>query len=134
MVRTQNVWGERWLIRSDSTHAVSYLELLPWMRCSWHKHQQKWNKFVVIKGVVSVRTHEGEIVMKRGECCTVPPGVPHEFRTFDAHSSMIEEMFVLYDEADIYRENEGGAIGPKTNGNGRKKYDKGTDTDNGSGS
>lgn len=120
MQREQKIWGERWLIRQDSTHAVSFLELLPWMRCSWHTHRTKWNKFVVVKGVVAVRTHEGEITMKRGESCVVAPGVLHEFRTLDAHSTMIEEMFVEYDEGDIQRERPGGPIDPKErNGNGR---------------
>jgi mannose-6-phosphate isomerase-like protein (cupin superfamily) len=109
MTRTQKVWGEHWCVRQDSTHAVSYLELLPWKRCSWHTHQQKYNKFVVVKGVVGIKTHEGEIVLKRGDSCTVPPGVPHEFRTYDTHSAMIEEMYVVYDESDIERMVVGGA-------------------------
>ena len=112
MQRELKVWGERWTIRQDSTHRTAYLELLPFRRCSWHRHIQKWNTFVVVYGAVEIRTQEGHIVLKRGECCTIKPGEWHEFRTYEARSAMLEEMYVEYSEDDIERVRLGGTWDP----------------------
>ena len=113
MERTHKVWGERWLIRKDSTHAISFLELDAGYRCSWHTHITKHNLFVVLWGEVGIVTCElgkmQEKILKKGESFTVRPGQPHEFRVYQ-DSGMIEEMFVEYDESDITRIKEGGSI------------------------
>jgi len=109
MERTAKIWGERWLIRQDSTHATSYLKLKAKTRCSWHKHQAKWNKFVVIRGKVGIKTEFGETILGTGNEFTVGPGVYHEFKVYE-DSEMIEEMFVLYDEGDIERQNLGSKL------------------------
>ena len=118
MMRELKVWGERWLIREDSMHAVSYLQIRPWMRCSWHKHAQKYNIFVVVEGVLEVRTEDGTVDLKRGETFTVMPGVKHEFRTLDHGAGVIEEMYVKYDEGDIARERLGGRWSVRTKDSG----------------
>jgi len=109
MQRTLKVWGERWLLRKDSTHAVSYLKLRKNTRCSWHSHQQKYNLFVVLHGKVGIRTEFGEVILTEGQEFTVEPGIRHEFRVYE-DSSMLEEMYVKYDESDINREKLGSEL------------------------
>lgn len=111
MNREIKIWGERWLIRQDSTHAVSYLKVREGYRCSWHSHTSKYNLFAVLKGVIGITIEElGEIRtvnISSGECFTIKPGQYHEFFGIE-DSEVIEEMYVEYSEADISREIIGG--------------------------
>lgn len=107
MTRESKVWGERWIIRRDSTHECSFLRLKAGTRCSWHCHQSKYNLFVVLRGSVGIETQYGEVKLGHGEHFSVKPGEWHEFRAYE-DSEMIEEMFVAYDEGDIRRERVGG--------------------------
>jgi len=81
-------------------------------RCSWHSHQTKWNLFVVIEGSVGIVTADGETVLGPGEEFTVGPGEFHEFRIYK-DGSMIEEMYVEYDDDDIDRTKLGGELDKK---------------------
>jgi len=114
MERQSKVWGDRWLLRQDSVHSLSYLELKAGDRCSWHLHEQKYNLFFVIQGRIGVVTHEidgskKETVLTPGQFLTVPPGQCHEFRVYE-DSKVIEEMYVQYTESDIERYEKGGAL------------------------
>lgn len=109
MERTAKVWGERWLLRQDSTHAVSYLRLEKNTRCSWHSHVAKYNLFVVLRGKVGIKTQYGEIILTEGQEFTVAPTIYHEFRVYE-DSDMIEEMYVQYDEGDIERKDLGSTL------------------------
>jgi len=112
MKRQKKVWGERWLIRQDSTHATSLLILKKGYRCSWHVHQTKWNLFVVIEGRVGIVTADGETVLGPGEEFTIGPNEFHEFRVY-TDGMMIEEMYVEYDDEDIDRTKLGGPLDKK---------------------
>lgn len=113
MERTSKVWGERWLLREDSTHATSVLHLIEGTRCSWHRHRAKFNLFVVISGHIQIVVQEQDekrgIEVLGGQTFTVPPGVYHEFQAL-ADSVVVEEMFVSYDEGDIVRLDSGGYV------------------------
>ena len=106
---TPKVWGERWLLRQDSTHAVSYLRLKKNTRCSWHFHVTKYNLFFVIRGKVGIKTEHGEKILTEGQEFTVAPMIWHEFRVYE-DSDMIEEMYVQYDESDIERKELGSTL------------------------
>jgi len=111
MQRTLQIWGERWLLRSDSTHATSVLFLKKGTRCSFHYHQAKYNLFVVLEGKIGIRTKYGEVVLTKGQEFTTAPGEEwkHEFRVYEK-AVVIEEMFVSYAEDDIVRQDIGGVI------------------------
>lgn len=115
MRRESKVWGQRWLMRIDSTHANSFLKLKKGYQCSWHKHEQKYNLFVVIWGKVGILTEDiidgskNEITLTEGQCFTTMPGQRHQFKVYE-DSGMIEEMYVEYSEADIQREDLGGEV------------------------
>jgi mannose-6-phosphate isomerase-like protein (cupin superfamily) len=112
MDRQHKIWGERWLIRQDSTHATAFLKMKKGFRCSWHRHQTKYNLFVVLYGKVGIITEElegikRESILTEGNCFITRPGQWHEFRVYE-NSGMIEEMYVEYNEADIERKILGG--------------------------
>jgi len=109
MERIHKVWGERWLIRQDSTHATSYLKLKKKTRCSWHCHKAKSNVFVVLSGKVGIKTEYGETILGPGQEFTVRPSEWHEFKVYE-DSEMIEEMYVEYDESDIERKELGSRL------------------------
>lgn len=107
--REIKVWGERWVVRRDTTHDSSILRVNKGYRCSWHRHAAKWNLFCVIAGRVGIKTEEGEMVLTAGETANVAPGVWHEFRAYE-DSIIFEEAFVVYNEGDIDRKNAGGKL------------------------
>jgi len=109
MERTQKVWGERYLLRQDSTHAISFLDLIAGTCCSWHKHERKFNFFFLIEGSVSIKTEFGETLLERGQIFTVEPGTIHQF-IVHKDSKLLEEMYVEYNEADIQRETLGSKL------------------------
>jgi mannose-6-phosphate isomerase-like protein (cupin superfamily) len=111
MKREAKVWGERWLIRQDSTHAVSYLKIEKGYECSFHRHQEKYNLFVVLSGRIAIIVeqfdHNSTVYLTEGQSFTTKPGERHKFVGFE-NSDVIEEMYVEYREDDIQRENKGG--------------------------
>jgi mannose-6-phosphate isomerase-like protein (cupin superfamily) len=113
MKREIKVWGERWLIREDSTHAVSYLIVHEGYRCSWHVHDEKYNLFVIVSGEIRIRVEElgkiRDVILSRGETFTIKPGQYHEFQG-ETDAEVIEEMYVEYKESDIHREIKGSRI------------------------
>lgn len=112
--KEQKCWGERWIIRADSTHTTNLLTLKAGTRCSWHKHEHKWNIFVVIAGRVLVicENEPTDAVLGPGDYLEIAPGVMHEFQVLES-GIMLEEMFVEYDDEDIQREIEGGVLTTK---------------------
>ena len=112
----QKVWGERWMVREDSVHTTNILKLKKGFRCSWHRHQCKYNLFAVIKGSVEIIVDEGDdccnykTVLNEGDDFVVAPDTWHEFRVLE-DGIMVEEMYVQYDDEDIEREKLGGPIG-----------------------
>jgi len=113
MMRESKVWGERWLIRQDSTHATSFLKLKAGYECSWHSHREKYNLFVIVSGKIGIVTEQfdgnSEVILGPGECFTTKPGEKHKFIVHE-DSQMIEEMYVEYREDDIQREIQGGKL------------------------
>jgi len=114
MKREAKIWGERWLVREDSTHATSYLKLEKNSICSWHKHENKYNLFVVLSGFLTLYIEEletiKEINLYSGEEFTIKPGQWHSFKTSIVDARVIEEMYVLYEESDIIRKKVGSKL------------------------
>ena len=113
MERTYKTWGQKWNIFQNDLNEVSYLDLQPNQRCSWHRHDTKSNLFFVIEGVLHVKTEWGTANVAEGEIFTTRPGDWHEFQTGDSGCRVIEVMFVKYDPEDIEREKVGGPIKDK---------------------
>ncbi len=114
---TRKTWGLKFNIFKNDLNEVSFLELDPNSRCSWHTHKTKYNLFFVVEGLVGIKTEfdmdgakTGTGITKLGphEFFTTSPGERHEFQTYDVPARLIEIMYVRYDENDIERENIGG--------------------------
>lgn len=44
----------------------------------WHQHQNEDELFYVIKGRLTIRLRDGEIILNEGECFIVPKGAEHQ--------------------------------------------------------
>ena len=114
MERTHKSWGEKWNIFQNDTCEVSVLELNPNRRCSWHRHQAKYNLFFVLSGEIWIKTSEGLAQVKEKQSFTTRPGEWHEFQTADQPAIVIETMYVKYESEDIERETIGGPVNGAT--------------------
>ena len=110
MERTYKTWGEKWNIFCNDLCEVSVLKLESHQRCSWHRHQTKYNLFWVISGELRIKTEWGIAIVEHNQAFTTRPGEWHEFQTHDLPTWVIEVMYVHYDPEDIERERLGGPL------------------------
>ena len=110
MERTYKTWGEKWNLFQNDLCEVSILYLKKMQRCSWHRHQTKYNQFFVIDGMVQIKTEWGKVDIEKGQIFTTKPCEYHEFRTLDKPAILQEVMYVKYDPEDIDRETVGGPL------------------------
>lgn len=110
MERTYKSWGEKWNIFQNDLCEVSILYLRPQQRCSWHRHQAKYNQFFVIAGELAVKMVDGIARLSKGQIFTTRPMEWHEFQTGDSRAVVQEIMYVCYDPEDIEREKIGGPL------------------------
>lgn len=110
MERTRKTWGEKHNIFENSLCETSVLHLEPWKRCSWHRHQAKYNLFYVLSGKLIIKLEGGSADVLPGQIFTTSPGEWHEFQTNSEGAVIIEVMYVEYDSGDIERETIGGDL------------------------
>lgn len=82
--------------------------------CSKHKHEHKWNRFVVLDGQLRVVIFRpdgvrDETVVHAGQVTDVPPGVWHQFEGI-TDGTALEFYWVTLEAGDITRENTGGRL------------------------
>lgn len=108
-------WGKRVITRKDNYTLTTILYLDKHQRCSWHFHKESYNQFFVIEGLLGVKTNCGPddlcrtTIVQPGQIFTVPPGITHEFITYDKSTIVEEIAYVQYDPSDIRRIALGGA-------------------------
>jgi mannose-6-phosphate isomerase-like protein (cupin superfamily) len=57
----------------------------------WHQHDDTDDFFLVLKGRITIRMHEGDVTLGPGEVFVVPKGVQHcPFAEEEAHMLLIE--------------------------------------------
>ena len=111
MEQTHGTWGNRTRIFRWDGGLVTYLDLVPNKRCSYHSHKYAFNQFFVVSGCLGVKTAKGYTTkMTKGQAFTVEPGIKHEFQTYNDPTEVVEIAFVRYDESDIDRELLGGDL------------------------
>ena len=114
MEQTHGTWGNRTKIFKWDGGLVTYLDLVPNRRCSWHFHRHTFNLFYVVSGELGIKTDKGYTTrLKEGQVFTVEPEVQHEFQTYDNPTRVIEVAWVEYDSNDIYRKQLGGVLDDK---------------------
>ena len=106
------VWGERRRILLSDRSEIDLLYLKKNCFCSRHKHKDKTNKFVVVKGRVRIETEFGKKILTKNQSFEVKPPTIHRFVALQA-SIMIElatvtEGYIRPD--DIKRIKQGGKI------------------------
>lgn len=87
--------------------------------CSKHKHNSKFNKFIVKKGVLKVSIWknygadvlEDVTILTENSECTVPPGDFHSFEALE-DTEALEIYWVELRTDDIERTNHGGRKNP----------------------
>lgn len=110
MRREYKSWGVKTTLFRNDLCEVSLLDLNGGQRCSWHRHQAKWNQFYVVSGSLQIVTEEGTATVATGQIFTTNPTQWHEFRTPDGPALVQEIMYVRYDSEDIERKTKGGSI------------------------
>ena len=110
MERSNKTWGEKWSLFQNDLCEVSILDLNPNQRCSWHRHQAKYNQFFVLEGEVWIKTIDGLSHVGRHQIFTTRPGEWHEFQTHENPALIQEIMYVQYSAEDIERESVGGPL------------------------
>ena len=118
MENINKIWGERRRIHLDNKNEIDLLYLKTNTFCSTHIHDEKINKFLVIKGCVKIQTDIGNQILKANESWVVRPPLKHRFLALE-DSIMIEMAYVEGTEDnpnprinpnDIFRYSLGGKI------------------------
>lgn len=109
-MHSSKIWGEKYRLFENDQIEVDILILNPNSFCSIHKHQKKYNRFILLNGEVQIVTEYGIINLNYLESYEVIPGIKHEFRSKEA-SSLLEIAYVKegkIDPNDIIRFIQGG--------------------------
>lgn len=104
------IWGERRRILLTDTCEIDLLYLKKGHFCSTHKHKNKINKFIVIKGKVKIETAYGSKILLKNQSFTVEPPLVHRFINL-TDGVMVELAYVTkgkIDANDICRFSQGG--------------------------
>jgi len=112
MSNIHKIWGERRRILLTETSEIDLLYLKEDSFCSTHKHKDKINRFIVVKGRVKIETEYGYKILKSNESFEVEPPLMHRFMALE-DSIMIELAYVKtgkIDPNDIDRKSQGGRI------------------------
>ena len=106
----KKIWGTRARVLKTDQCEIDILKLDKKTKCSWHNHNQKINRFILIMGDVRVNTSLGSHKLQYLVPFDVEPNLFHEFEV-KKDSLMIEIAFVkegIIDPDDINRLRQGG--------------------------
>lgn len=111
MIVQGKVWGRTYALFNQNNVEVHYIEAAKGGYCSIHKHATKYNKFIVIKGKLSVSVWHGSMeditILNAGEEITVPPGLLHKFYAQE-NTDALEIYWTELRAEDIERTTVGG--------------------------
>jgi len=108
------VWGSTQLLFAHHGVECHQIKFLAGHRCSKHRHEHKWNRFVVLHGSLSVvifrsgdaREHT---IISKGQVTDVPPNVWHQFEALE-DGEALEFYWVVLEANDIERLDSGGKV------------------------
>ena len=107
------VWGNTQTITNMNGVCVNLIHCNAGGYCSWHKHNNKYNRFFVIDGIMTIEVEKKDYdlvdktVLSQEESTTVKPG---EFHRFIANTDVIAlEIYWTELTEDIERRSCGGA-------------------------
>ena len=115
-------WGVTTALLQTPLIEVHRIEVEPEMRCSWHKHERKWNAFAVISGALTIEAErDGGVthtVLRAGDMTSVRPGEWHRFVSGLTPTVALELYYPAELGEDIVRRDCGGWI-HQENDNGK---------------
>lgn len=105
------IWGTTETVLSLAHLEIHRIEINPGGYCSWHRHEHKWNAFLVISGQLIIDAEDGTLktglAVASGEITTVAPGVRHRF-TSTPGAVAYEIYYPRELSEDIIRDTVGG--------------------------
>ena len=106
------IWGERRRILLTDRCEIDLLYLKKDSFCSRHKHKDKTNKFVVVKGKVRIETEFGKKILTKNQSFEVKAPLIHRFfalkNSIMVELAYVEEGYIIPD--DIKRFKQGGRV------------------------
>jgi mannose-6-phosphate isomerase-like protein (cupin superfamily) len=103
-------WGSTEVLIDTPFCEVHRIQVRPQEACSRHKHEFKNNAFYVEKGELIVWMEDGDkwakTHMQAGDIVNVPPGIEHQFETWDVPCVAFEVYFPDGCKPDIVRRPE----------------------------
>lgn len=115
-MKAGKVWGDTESLLVTPMIEVHKINVDPYMHCSMHKHNYKWNMFYVVKGELEIHQRKNDYdliditIIKAGEWTTVPPGEYHMFQSKDSETQALEIYYLNEIGHDIVRESVGGFV------------------------
>ena len=106
------VWGETTPILQTPMIEIHKVFIHSGGQCSTHKHDHKWNGFLVVQGTVEIHVEKNDYdlvdktVLTDGEFTTVKPGEFHYFKA-NEDSVLYEIYYIDPIQEDIFRKNVG---------------------------
>jgi mannose-6-phosphate isomerase-like protein (cupin superfamily) len=109
---TGKVWGESELIKASSMFELHRISVYCGGYCSKHKHETKWNGFLVESGELEITVWQPSglidiTILTAGQYTDVPPGVFHRFAATE-QTVAFELYWAEMTANDIIREGHGG--------------------------
>ena len=105
------IWGDTQLLFVHYGIECHLIKFLAGGYCSKHRHEHKWNRFVVLEGSLLVRIFRensaDETTIGTGQVTDVPPGIWHQFECPE-NGRALEIYWTLLEAGDIERESMGG--------------------------
>lgn len=111
------LWGTSETLLALPGLEVHRIQVVKGGYCSWHKHDSKWNAFVLVEGSLTIergdeytiQPEREALVMQPGDLTTLPPGEWHRFVNDSKRQCLALEVY--YPAAlseDIVRGSVGG--------------------------
>jgi mannose-6-phosphate isomerase-like protein (cupin superfamily) len=107
------VWGHTSLLFEKNNVEIHRLECFSGKFCSKHKHEHKYNQFLVESGSIKIEVWKKDYdlvdttILTAGQSTTVKPGEFHRFTCID-DAVVFEIYWVALLGSDIVRETVGG--------------------------
>lgn len=106
------IWGRTATIIETPFFSAHYLDIEKGGFCSQHRHQAKYNIFLLIDGQLEITIFrpdglEDITILEPGQTSEIRPGVYHKFRALET-SRALEIYRVELDPEDIERRTRGG--------------------------
>ena len=105
-------WGSTRCFFENSSSEVHYIEANKGGYCSRHYHQNKWNRFIILEGMLKITIYkeggEDVTVLTDGMFSDVPPMVEHRFEAMENTKALEVYWTDELDPKDIVRQDVGG--------------------------